>query len=139
MALQVLVASVLGGLVGYDRAAAHKPAGIRTHAMVAAGAALFVGTSMLVASDVTTEAARADATRVMAGVVTGVGFLGAGAIIRRDGAVSGLSTAAGIWVVAGIGATVALGYWWLGIITTALILAIQGSSYLATVRGEAPD
>ena len=97
--LRVAVAAVLGGLVGFDREARDKPAGVRTHALVAVGAALFVGVSVLVSIDLESggsQSARIDSSRVTAGVMTGVGFLGAGSIIRRDGSVSGLTTAAGI-------------------------------------------
>ncbi len=131
--LRLVVAAALGGVVGFDREAADKPAGIRTHAMVSAGAALFVGVSLLVSSDLEsagTQAARIDASRVTAGVVTGVGFLGAGSIIRRGGAVSGLTTAAGIWTVAAIGVAIAFGYWVVGIVGTVLVLAIHGLSWI---------
>lgn len=132
MALRVVVAGLLGGLVGYDREAANKPAGIRTHMVVAAGAALFVGTGQLAAFAMRgdgTDVTGLDASRVLAGVVTGIGFLGAGTIIRKEGSVRGLTTAAGVWTVAGIGATVALGFWWLAIIATGLLLAVEMASY----------
>lgn len=132
--LRVVVAALLGGVVGWDRAEAHKPAGIKTHMMVAAGAALFCGLGLLMANDLEalqTESVRMDTSRVLAGVVAGVGFLGAGAIIlRQDGWVSGLTTAAGIWVVAAVGATVAFGYWWLGVLATLLVLLIHASSFV---------
>ncbi len=134
--LRVVVATALGGLVGFDRQAANKPAGIRTHMMVAAGASLFVGVSLLLSAgleDLGTQAARVDASRITAGVVTGVGFLGAGAIIRRDGGVSGLTTAAGIWTVAAIGTAIAFGYWVVGIAATLVVLVIHGLSYAAEV------
>ena len=68
---------------------------------------------------------------MLAGVVAGFGFLGAGAIIlRRAGWVSGLTTAAGIWVVAAVGAAVAFGYWWLGVLATLLVLLIHASSFV---------
>lgn len=147
--LRVAVAAVLGGVVGFDRQAANKPAGIRTHMMVAAGAALFVGVSLLLSAGVEeagAQAARVDASRITAGVVTGVGFLGAGSIIRRNGAVSGLTTAAGIWTVAAIGTAVAFGYWIVGIAATGVVLLIHGLSWAAeaanataTGRGEDPD
>jgi putative Mg2+ transporter-C (MgtC) family protein len=136
--LRVVVAAVLGGLVGYDRQAANKPAGIRTHMMVAAGASLFVGVSLLLSSgleEMGTQAARIDASRITAGVVTGVGFLGAGSIIRQGGAVSGLTTAAGIWTVAAIGTAIAFGYWVLGVAATVVVLAIHGLSWVAEVAG----
>lgn len=136
--VRVVVAAVLGGLVGYDRQAANKPAGIRTHMMVAAGASLFVGVSLLLSSgleDLGTQAARIDASRITAGVVTGVGFLGAGSIIRQGGAVSGLTTAAGIWTVAAIGTAIAFGYWVLGVAATVVVLAIHGLSWIAEKAG----
>ena len=137
IALRVVVAAVLGGLVGYDRELADKPAGVRTHMMVAAGAALFVGISVLLSFDAETtgaQAARIDVSRITAGVVTGVGFLGAGAIIRRGDGVSGLTTAAGIWTVAAIGAAIAFGYWWLGIISTSVVVLIHAAQYLGAKR-----
>jgi putative Mg2+ transporter-C (MgtC) family protein len=136
--LRVVVAALLGAIVGYDRAAANKPAGIKTHMLVAAGSALFVGLGLLIAHDLQLLAAPSasiDVSRVIAGVVTGVGFLGAGAIITRsDGWVSGLTTAAGIWVVAAIGAAVAFGYWWLSILVTVLVLLIHATSYWDELR-----
>ncbi len=132
--LRVAGAALLGGLVGFDREARNKPAGIRTHAMVAAGAALFVGVSVLVSADLEvggSQSARIDASRVTAGVVTGVGFLGAGSIIRREGSVSGLTTAAGIWTVAAVGVAVAYGYWWVGVAGTGIVLLLHAGDYLA--------
>ena len=136
--LRTVVAALLGGLVGFDREERDKPAGIRTHAMVAAGAALFVGVSLLVSADLEmdgTQSARIDASRVTAGVVTGVGFLGAGSIIRRNGSVSGLTTAAGIWTVAAIGVAIGYGYWWVGLGGTAIVLLLQASDYFAHRAG----
>lgn len=132
--LRVVVAALLGGLIGFDREARDKPAGVRTHAMVAAGAALFVGVSVLVSFDLESggsQSARIDASRVTAGVVTGVGFLGAGSIIRRDGSVSGLTTAAGIWTVAAVGVAIAYGYWWVGVAGTSMVLLLQAGDYVA--------
>ena len=133
IAVRVMGAAAMGALVGYDRLLADKPAGVRTHMLVAAGAALFVGLGVLLAEgveDLGTQSARIDVSRIIAGVVTGVGFLGAGAIIRRDDGVSGLTTAAGIWVVAAIGAVVAFGFWGLGLVVTLLVVAIHAISYL---------
>ena len=133
IALRVLGAAVMGAAVGYDRELADKPAGVKTHMLVAAGAALFTGLSVLLAESVEgigAQAARIDVSRVIAGVVTGVGFLGAGAIIRRGDGVSGLTTAAGIWVVAAVGAVVAFGYWALGLAVTGLVLVIHGAGWL---------
>ena len=133
IAVRVIGAAAMGALVGYDRQLADKPAGVRTHMLVAAGAALFVGLGVLLGEGVEelgTESASIDISRIIAGVVTGVGFLGAGAIIRRGDGVSGLPTAAGIWVVAGIGSVVAFGFWSLGLVVTLLVVAIHAISYL---------
>lgn len=141
--LRVVVAALLGGLVGFDREAADKPAGVRTHMMVAAGAALFVGVSVLISSgleELGTQAARIDASRITAGVVIGVGFLGAGSIIRRGEMVSGLTTTAGIWTVAAIGTAIAFGYWALGIAATAVVLVVYGLSWIIeSLRGGPVD
>lgn len=133
IALRVLGAAVLAAPVGYDRHLADKPAGIRTHMLVGAGAALFAGLSVLLSENVEAigaQAARIDVSRVIAGIVTGVGFLGAGAIIRRGDGITGLTTAAGIWVVAAIGCVVAFGFWGLGLVSTVLVLAIHAVSFV---------
>ena len=132
--VRVVVAALLGGLVGFDRESADKPAGIRTHMMVAAGATLFVGVSLLISSgleEAGTQAARIDASRITAAVVTGIGFLGAGSIIRQGGSVSGLTTAAGIWTVAAIGTAIAFGFWTLGIAATVVVLVIHALGWIA--------
>ena len=119
--LRVALAAVFGGVIGYDRRVRNKPAGIRTHMLVAMGSALAVAVSALVVEE-TVGAAKADAVRVAAGVVTGVGFLGAGAILRTPSGVRGLTTAAGIWVTAAIG--IALGFGYYGVATGSTVLAI---------------
>ena len=103
--LRLLVAAALGGLLGYEREAQGKSAGVRTHMLVAIGAALFV----LIPQQA--GASTADLTRVLQGLVAGVGFLGAGAIILGTKQVEtrGLTTAAGIWVTAAIGVAAGMG------------------------------
>ena len=103
--LRLLVAAALGGLLGYERKSQGKSAGVRTHMLVAIGAALFV----LIPQQA--GASTADLTRVLQGLVAGVGFLGAGAIILGTKQVEtrGLTTAAGIWVTAAIGAAAGMG------------------------------
>lgn len=120
--LRVLVAGALGGLVGLDRELSDKAAGLRTHILVSLGAALFTltGAFGVVAGDSTVTV---DPTRVAAQVVTGIGFLGAGAIIRQGMTVRGLTTASGLWVTAAIGTAVALGFWEGAIATTAVAVA----------------
>src|SRR4051812_2936660 len=92
--LRLLLAAILGGILGFEREQRGKPAGVRTHMLVALGAALFV----LVPQQA--GVSNADLTRVLQGLVAGVGFLGAGTIIKGDGReeVKGLTTAAGIWL-----------------------------------------
>ncbi|AGX87044.1 MgtC family transporter protein [Candidatus Symbiobacter mobilis CR] len=103
--LRLLVAAALGGLLGYEREKQGKSAGVRTHMLVAIGAALFV----LIPQQA--GASTADLTRVLQGLVAGVGFLGAGAIILGTKQVEtrGLTTAAGIWVTAAIGVAAGMG------------------------------
>ena len=103
--LRLLVAAALGGLLGYEREAQGKSAGVRTHMLVAIGAALFV----LIPQQ--TGASTADLTRVLQGLIAGVGFLGTGAIILGTKQVEtrGLTTAAGIWVTAAIGVAAGMG------------------------------
>ena len=103
--LRLLVAAALGGLLGYERESQGKSAGVRTHMLVAIGAALFV----LIPHQA--GASTADLTRVLQGLIAGVGFLGAGAIIlgTKQVETQGLTTAAGIWVTAAIGAAAGMG------------------------------
>lgn len=121
---RLLLAALLGGVLGYEREQKGKAAGIRTHMLVAMGAALFVLVPQLGGMAV------ADMSRVIQGIVTGIGFLGAGAIIkhRTEEDTQGLTTAAGIWMTAAIG--VACG---LGRETTALISALLALAVLAVL------
>jgi putative Mg2+ transporter-C (MgtC) family protein len=131
--LRVLGAAAMAALVGYDRAVADKPAGVRTHLLVGAGAALFTGVTVMLAQGVEStgaQAAKIDVSRIAAGIVTGVGFLGAGAIIMRGDKVTGLTTAAGVWVVAAIGVSVGFGFWLMGLITTVLVLLTHAGAFL---------
>lgn len=111
--LRIMAAAVLGGLIGLEREMGDQPAGFRTHLLVSLGSALFTlvgayGVAPLLGHDVAT---RFDPTRVAAQIVTGIGFLGAGAILRQGLTVRGLTTAAALWVTAAIGMAVGLGYW----------------------------
>lgn len=103
--LRLVMAAALGGALGYQRAQSGKSAGVRTHMLVSMGAALFVLIPEQAGASVN------DLSRVVQGVVAGVGFLGAGAILRSDDAreARGLTTAAGIWLTAAIGVSVGLG------------------------------
>jgi len=118
--LRLLVAAVLGGLLGYEREQQGKSAGVRTHMMVAIGAALFV----LIPQQA--GATTADLTRVLQGLIAGVGFLGAGAIITgtRQLEARGLTTAAGIWVTAAIGVAAGMGRESTAILSTLVALFV---------------
>ena len=117
MFARVLLASALGTLVGYEREHEGKPAGMRTHGMVALGAALFTLVSVHGFSS-------GDPGRIAAQIVTGVGFLGAGAILHQRGSVRGLTTAASLWVTAAIGTAVGLGMFVISTLTAALVFLI---------------
>ena len=120
--IPMLVSTVLGTLVGWERQMGRKPAGLRTHVLVCLGSTMFVLT--------TTHAVRAiggpnlDPTRIIHGVVTGVGFLGAGSIMRQEGFVHGLTTAASVWMVAAIGVAVGVHAYPLAITGTVLALVV---------------
>jgi putative Mg2+ transporter-C (MgtC) family protein len=117
MALRILLATALGGIIGFQRERLDKPAGFRTHILIAAGAALFTVVSIM---GFKTD----DTARVAAGIVAGIGFLGAGSIIRRGNHIEGLTTAATIWAVAGIGMAAGSGLYIISVITTAIILTV---------------
>lgn len=105
--LPLSVAAFLGGLVGLEREAAHRPAGLRTHLLVCVGAALIMQVSMYMYElALSTGQGTADPGRISAQVVSGIGFLGAGTIMREGIAIRGLTTAASLWVVAGVGLAV---------------------------------
>lgn len=121
--VRLLVAAVLGGFIGLERESSGKEAGFRTHALVGLGSALIMVVSMQV-YDIYKDASQVDPSRIAAQVVSGIGFLGAGAIIRSSEKIKGLTTAAGIWTAAGIGLACGLGLFRPAIITTVLALVI---------------
>ena len=121
-ALRLLASTVLGALIGYERQRAGKPAGLRTHLLVTMGTTVFVlaSTGFGMTSD--------GLSRVIQGIVTGIGFIGAGAILKlnEQREVHGLTTAAGIWMSAAIGVSVGLGLLGLAILSTVLALIVLG-------------
>jgi putative Mg2+ transporter-C (MgtC) family protein len=117
IALGLLLAAALGGVIGWQRERAHKPAGLRTHILITVGAALFTLVSIY-------GFPGADVSRVAAGVVTGIGFLGAGAIMQRNQTVEGLTTAASIWSAAAIGLAVGAGLYYIAVIATLLVFLV---------------
>jgi putative Mg2+ transporter-C (MgtC) family protein len=128
MLLRLVMALVLGGLIGLDRRTHSKPAGLRTMSLVSLGSATFtlVGISAMYQLAAAEQAAglevmvRLDTSRVIAGIVGGIGFLGAGAIIQSRGRVQGMTTASGIWMTAAIGVATGLGQYTLALAATFL-------------------
>jgi putative Mg2+ transporter-C (MgtC) family protein len=106
--LRLFVAAVLGGAIGFERELRERQAGLRTHLVVSVGSALF---TLVSAYGFANFGLRVDPTRIAAQIVTGIGFLGAGAIIRQGLSVRGLTTAATLWLVAAIGMAAGAGYW----------------------------
>jgi len=129
MILRLLLAAVLGAGIGYQRERAGKPAGLRTHILIAIGSALFTVVSMF------GFGGQVDPSRVAAGVVTGIGFIGAGVIfrgMRMDGPVVGLTTAASIWVTAAIGLAAGVGMYLVAVVIAVLAVGVL---MLPKVRG----
>lgn len=123
--LRIFIAAILGGIIGLEREYRSKEAGFRTHFLVAMGSALFMIVSAYGFSDaMSNELQRWDVSRVAAQVVSGIGFIGAGTIIFRksENVVSGLTTAAGVWVVAAIGLACGGGLYKLAIASSLLVL-----------------
>ncbi len=120
--LAMLLSTVLGTVVGWERQMGRKPAGLRTHTLVCLGSTMFV----LLAPHAmrTFSMTQFDPTRIIHGVVTGVGFLGAGSIMRQEGYVHGLTTAASIWMVAAVGVAVGVHAYVLAIVGTVLALVV---------------
>jgi len=118
MVLRLLLAALLGAIIGYQRERAGKPAGLRTHTLICVGAALFTIASIYGFSG-------ASPAQVAAGIVAGIGFLGAGAIFHREtGIVQGLTTAATIWAVAAVGLLAGAGLYLISAVATAVILIV---------------
>jgi putative Mg2+ transporter-C (MgtC) family protein len=105
IAIRLGLAVILGGMIGWEREHVGKPAGLRTNMMVALGAATFT----LTANVLVPLAPASDSTRIVAGIAMGIGFLGAGSILKVEGGIRGLTTAAGIWVVGAVGAACGAG------------------------------
>ena len=118
----MLVSTLLGTLVGFERQMGRKPAGLRTHVLVCMGSTMFTLLTVHAAKEF--GGTGMDSTRIIHGVITGVGFLGAGSILRQEGYVHGLTTAASIWMVAAIGTTVGVRAYNLAVVGTVLALIV---------------
>jgi len=112
---RLVLAIALGGLIGFERELKHRPAGLRTHMLVSLGATVF--TIISLSFDV-------EPSRIAAGIVTGIGFLGAGSIIAQKGHIRGITSAATLWVVAGIGLSIGVGQYIIAIITALFVFVI---------------
>ena len=125
--LRLLVAGILGGLIGFEREMHHQPAGLRTHINLVLGAALAMCISINLSMQFHTTASNGDPERLAAQVISGIGFLGAGAIFRFGAGVKGLTTASSLWTAAIVGLAVGAGYFLIGGVTTAIVLfALKG-------------
>ncbi len=117
--INLLIAFVLGGAIGWVREMEGKTAGLRTHILVCVGSALF----MMLSAEMMLQSGIADPGRIAAGVVTGIGFIGAGCILQARGAIKGITTAASIWITAAIGIASGTGFY-VGAVTAAIITLI---------------
>lgn len=113
--LRLVAAAILGGVVGYERQTKHKPAGLRTHMLVSLGAALF---------GILSVTYFAPSSSVASGIITGIGFIGAGSIIALGRHVQGITTAASLWAVAAIGFTTGLGNYELSVSATIIVFIV---------------
>jgi putative Mg2+ transporter-C (MgtC) family protein len=129
LVLRVALAAALGGAIGAERELRERGAGLRTHLLVSVGSALFTLVSAYGFTDFqfsTPKGIVFDPTRIAAQIVTGIGFLGAGAIIRQGLSIRGLTTAATLWIVAAIGLAAGAGFYSAAIVTTAIVLVALG-------------
>ncbi len=122
--LRVLIAAALGGLVGWERELQNHPAGLRTHIILVVGASLAAALSINLSMLFRPSGSGGDPARLAAQVITGVGFLGAGAILRDGVTVKGLTTAASLWTMAVVGLAVGTGYYFVGAGVTLLLLVV---------------
>lgn len=130
------LAATCGGVIGWDREIKQRPAGLRTHMLVALGAAGFT----LLATDLVERHPSSDPSRMLEGIIGGVGFLGAGTILRRRGDVEGMTTAAGLWVVAAMGMAAGLGeYHVLAALVLIAVVTLSVLYRLAPDPGEPPS
>lgn len=118
------LALLLGALVGWDRESQGKLAGLRTHMLVSSGAALFVLTALQMAAKTSVDGVTIDTVRIIEGVATGIGFLGAGSIVKSGNHVEGVTTAASVWVTGAVGAACGAGLYVLAGVGAVLSLLV---------------
>ena len=118
LVIRIVLSILLGAVLGWEREARNKPAGLRTHMMVSMGAAAFALLTLELFKTATANSqSQVDPIRIVEGVIGGIGFLGAGTIIRSRGAVEGITTAASIWVAGAIGVACGAGYYQIAMVT----------------------
>jgi putative Mg2+ transporter-C (MgtC) family protein len=118
--LRLAVALVLSGIIGFEREVANRPAGFRTHVLVGVGSTLIMIVSLRMSSVI--QGVSADPGRIAAQVVSGIGFLGAGTILREGATIRGLTTAASLWVSSAIGLAVGAGLFWESCVATGIVI-----------------
>ncbi len=123
--IRIVLAGICGGAIGYERESRKKTAGLRTHVIVAVSAALMIVLSKYGFNDVLGQYVRLDPSRIAAGTVTAIGFLGSGIIFSRNKNVSGVTTSAGIWATLGVGMAVGAGMYVIGIATTGIVVVVE--------------
>lgn len=116
--ISIAAAIICGAIVGLERQLRGKPVGIRTSSLIVLGTYLFITSALLIENDVT------DTSRIIGQVVTGIGFLGAGVMLAKDGAVVGVTSAATIWVLAAIGVCIAVVHWFVAFKLSVLVVLI---------------
>ena len=138
--IRLLLSAALGALVGLERSKRQKEAGVRTHCIIACTSALFMILSKYAFVDTAIGAdglRGADPARIAAQVVSGISFLGAGVIFKNGNSIRGLTTAAGIWATSAIGMAIGAGMYWVGLITTAIMMVAQVVLHRFPVAGDA--
>ena len=137
--IRILLSAVLGALVGLERTKRQKEAGIRTHCIIACAAAVFMILSKYAFADPASALGTrgVDGARIAAQVVSGISFLGAGVIFKNGNSIRGLTTAAGIWATSAIGMAIGAGMYWVGLITTAIMMVAQVVLHRFPVAGDA--
>ena len=137
--IRILLSAVLGDLVGLERTKRQKEAGIRTHCIIACAAAVFMILSKYAFVDPADVLGSrgADGARIAAQVVSGISFLGAGVIFKNGNSIRGLTTAAGIWATSAIGMAIGAGMYWVGLITTVIMMVAQVVLHRFPVAGDA--
>jgi putative Mg2+ transporter-C (MgtC) family protein len=139
--VRLALAGVLGGLIGFEREASNKDAGLRTHMLVALGSAGFMVGSVLMVGLANPEGqvGRGDITRIGSTIVTGIGFLAGGIIFRSQSQIQGLATAAGLWVTAAVGLLAASGFYITAIGLTVLVLFVLRVVHWGEAQLEIPQ